>query len=63
VPALSLSPPSLSALEFQEPVLTPNPHRYTLFPVQKPKLYAKYKEHMSTFWVPEEVDLSMFMKD
>ena len=55
VPPLSLSSP--------EPVLTPNPHRYTLFPVQKPKLYAKYKEHMSTFWVPEEVDLSKDKKD
>ena len=49
--------------EFIEPILRPNPHRFTLFPVAKPKLFAKYKNHMSVFWVPEEVDLSKDMKD
>jgi ribonucleoside-diphosphate reductase beta chain len=48
---------------FVEPILRENPHRYTLFPVMKPKLFAKYKQHMSVFWVPEEVDLSKDMKD
>jgi ribonucleoside-diphosphate reductase beta chain len=48
---------------FVEPILRENPHRYTLFPVAKPKLFAKYKNHMSVFWVPEEVDLSKDMKD
>jgi ribonucleoside-diphosphate reductase beta chain len=48
---------------FVEPILKENPHRYTLFPVAKPKLFAKYKQHMSVFWVPEEVDLSKDMKD
>lgn len=48
---------------FVEPILRENPHRYTLFPIMKPKLFAKYKNHMSVFWVPEEVDLSKDMKD
>jgi ribonucleoside-diphosphate reductase beta chain len=62
VPPLSLSPPA-SAEAFVEPVLRPNPHRYTLLPIVKPKLYAKYKDHQSVIWFPEEVDLSKDMKD
>ena len=56
--ALSLSPPA-----FIEPVLRPNPNRFTLFPVEKPALFAKYKQHMSVFWVPEEIDLGKDLKD
>jgi hypothetical protein len=59
VPALSLSPPEA----FVEPILVPNPHRFTLFPVLKPKLFAKYKDHCSVMWIPEEIDLSKDMKD
>ena len=66
-PALSLSalgPASLSPPEaFVEPILVPNPHRFTLFPVLKPKLFAKYKDHCSVMWIPEEIDLSKDMKD
>ena len=61
VPPLSLSPPATEA--FVEPVLRPNPHRFTLLPIVKPKLYAKYKDHQSVIWFPEEVDLSKDMKD
>ena len=46
-----------------EPILQENPTRFTLFPIMKPKLYQKYKNHLSTFWVPEEVDLTKDMKD
>jgi ribonucleoside-diphosphate reductase beta chain len=48
---------------FIEPILQENPTRFTLFPIQKPKLYQKYKNHLSVFWIPEEVDLSKDMKD
>jgi ribonucleoside-diphosphate reductase beta chain len=48
---------------FIEPILRENPHRFTLFPVAKPKLFAKYKHALSVFWVPEEVDLSKDMRD
>lgn len=48
---------------FVEPILRENPNRFTLFPIMKPKLYQKYKNHLSTFWIPEEVDLSKDLKD
>ncbi len=41
-----------------EPILQDNPDRFSLFPIQKPALYAKYKQHVAVFWTPEEVDLS-----
>lgn len=41
-----------------EPILRENPDRFSLFPIQKPALYAKYKQHVAAFWTPEEVDLS-----
>ncbi len=53
---LALAPPV-------EPILRENPNRFTLFPIMKPKLYQKYKEHLSVFWVAEEIDLSKDMKD
>lgn len=46
-----------------EPILRENPNRFTLFPIHKPKLYRHYKNHLSTFWVAEEVDLTKDMKD
>jgi ribonucleoside-diphosphate reductase beta chain len=49
--------------EFVEPILKENPTRFTLFPIMKPKLYQKYKNHVSVFWIPEEVDLGKDLKD
>jgi ribonucleoside-diphosphate reductase beta chain len=49
--------------EFIEPILKENPTRFTLFPIMKPKLYQKYKNHVSVFWTTEEVDLSRDIKD
>ena len=46
-----------------EPILQENPHRFTLFPIMKPKLFQKYKQHVSVFWTPEEIDLAKDMKD
>lgn len=48
---------------FIEPILKENPTRFTLFPIQKPKLFQKYKNHVSVFWTPEEIDLTKDMKD
>jgi ribonucleoside-diphosphate reductase beta chain len=48
---------------FVEPILQINPTRFTLFPIQKPKLFQKYKNHVAVFWTPEEIDLSKDMKD
>lgn len=48
---------------FIEPILQENPTRFTLFPIMKPTLFQKYKNHVSVFWTPEEIDLSKDMKD
>ena len=47
----------------EEPMLTANPHRYVIFPIQYPDLWAKYEDHVSVFWQPKELDLSKDMKD
>lgn len=41
-----------------EPVLTPNPSRFTLFPIRYPDIFQLYKEQVASFWTVEEVDLS-----
>ncbi len=48
---------------FIEPILQENPTRFTLFPIQKPKLFQKYKNHVAVFWTVEEIDLAKDMKD
>jgi ribonucleotide reductase beta subunit family protein with ferritin-like domain len=48
---------------FIEPILRENPNRFTLFPIMKPKLFQKYKNHVSVFWTPEEIDLAKDGKD
>lgn len=53
----------LSDKNLVEPVLKENPNRFTLFPIMKPKLYQLYKNHVSVFWTPEELDLAKDMKD
>jgi len=46
-----------------EPILQENPTRFTLFPIMKPKLYQHYKNHLSVFWITEEIDITKDMKD
>jgi ribonucleotide reductase beta subunit family protein with ferritin-like domain len=45
-------------LEADEPLLTPNPNRFVIFPISHADLWKMYKDHISVFWRPEEVDLS-----
>jgi ribonucleoside-diphosphate reductase beta chain len=47
----------------QEPMLKENPNRFVIFPIEHADIWAKYKQHMSVFWIPEEIDLSKDMKD
>lgn len=49
--------------DFVEPILKPNPHRFTLFPIEKPKLFQKYQDHLAVFWTVEEIDLAKDLKD
>jgi len=37
--------------------------RFVIFPIRHSDLWSKYKQHMSVFWTPEEIDLSKDMAD
>lgn len=41
-----------------EPLLRPNPLRYTPFPVQYHDIWNIYNQSLASFWVPQEVDFS-----
>ena len=40
------------------PVLTENPNRFVLFPVQHADVFALYKKHVACFWTTEEINWS-----
>ena len=44
--------------EAEEPMLKANPNRFVIFPIQHGDLWKMYKDHVSVFWRPEELDLS-----
>ena len=46
-----------------EPMLQSNPNRFVIFPIQHHDLWKMYKDHVSVFWRPEEVDLSKDLRD
>ena len=41
-----------------EPLLQPNPMRFTPFPVQHHDIWHIYNQSLASFWVPQEVDFS-----
>jgi ribonucleoside-diphosphate reductase beta chain len=47
----------------QEKILTENPNRFVLFPIQYPDIWEFYKLHQAAFWTAEEVDLSNDIRD
>ena len=51
------------ARDAEEPLLAPNPNRFVIFPIQYNDLWKMYKDHISVFWRPEELDLSKDMRD
>ena len=60
--------PSRAKTPVQEPpkdetILKENPNRHVIFPIEHHDIWAKYKQHMSVFWIPEEIDLTKDMKD
>jgi ribonucleoside-diphosphate reductase beta chain len=61
-PPIVVSPPEAVPV-YPEPLLMENPDRFVIFPIKHPDLWSKYKQHMSVFWTPEEIDLSKDMKD
>ena len=46
-----------------EPLLQENSNRHVIFPIEHGDIWQKYKQHMSVFWIPEEIDLSKDMND
>ncbi len=49
--------PSL-ANDANEPLLIPDPTRYTMFPLKHHDLWKAYKNHMAAFWSEDEIDFS-----
>ena len=41
-----------------EPMLTDNPNRYVMFPIQDQAIWSMYKKQIDCFWRAEEIDLS-----
>ena len=41
-----------------EKILTPNPDRYTVFPIKYPDLWALYKKQVAVFWTSGDIDVS-----
>jgi ribonucleotide reductase beta subunit family protein with ferritin-like domain len=52
-----------AVVELAEPLLTPNPRRHVLFPVEHADIFAMTKKAIAVFWTVEEVDLTKDMKD
>lgn len=46
-----------------ERILTENPNRFVIFPIQHPDIWWYYEQHQKAFWTVEEVDLSKDRKD
>jgi len=46
-----------------EPLLTPNPKRFSLFPIRHGDLWSLYKEAESSFWQAEEITLDKDVED
>lgn len=46
-----------------EPILTDNPNRFVLFPIQHDDIWAFYKKSEASFWTAEEIDLGADLVD
>jgi ribonucleotide reductase beta subunit family protein with ferritin-like domain len=47
----------------EEPILTENPHRYILFPIEHNDIFKMYKDLVSVRWIAEEIDMTKDFKD
>ena len=54
---------AVKAGTFQEPILTENPNRFVLFPIEHDDIWKFYKLSEASFWTAEEVDLSNDLTD
>ena len=46
-----------------DPILSENPNRFVLFPIQYDDIWKMYKKQVDCFWRAEEVDLSKDLAD
>ena len=46
-----------------DPLLTENPNRYVMFPIQDDDIWKSYKKQMDCFWRAEEIDFSKDLTD
>jgi len=42
----------------QEPILSPEKNRYTIYPIEYKTIWDLYQKQMSCFWKPQEIDFS-----
>ena len=47
----------------KELLLSEEENRYVIFPIKQEPIWNMYKKAMSSFWTPEEIDLSKDMDD
>jgi ribonucleotide reductase beta subunit family protein with ferritin-like domain len=45
-------------MKSEEPLLKNNPNRHVIFPIKHHNFWKQYKNAVSTFWTPEEIDLT-----
>ena len=46
-----------------EKILTENPNRFVIFPIEHNDIWEFYKSHQAAFWTAEEVDLTNDIRD
>ena len=46
-----------------EPILTPDHHRFVMFPIQHEDIWQMYKKQVDCFWRAEEIDLTKDVAD
>jgi ribonucleoside-diphosphate reductase beta chain len=46
-----------------EPILTNNPGRFVIFPIEHHDIWNRYKEQEACIWTAEEIDLSADLND
>ena len=58
-----MSMSSTSSTHTKELLLSEEEKRYVIFPIKQEPIWNMYKKAMSSFWTPEEIDLSKDMDD
>lgn len=55
--------PTFTQIVKKESILTENPNRFVLFPIEHNDIWAFYKKSQACFWTSEEIDLSPDLAD